>query len=92
MKRLLLAILVLGACAPVEPLPGLPSGKCSTAKLGNMVGQPASASLIARAKHRSGASMVRALHPGQIVTMEYRDGRLNVNVDERNRVKSFTCG
>jgi len=26
------------------------------------------------------------------VTMEYLNGRLNVNVDEKNRVKSFNCG
>jgi hypothetical protein len=91
-KRILLAAIALGGCAPVAPLPGLPSGKCSTSTLGNLIGQPATASLTARAKHRSGASMARTLRPGQIVTMEYLDGRLNVNVDKHNRVKSFACG
>ncbi len=92
MKRLLLIALVLGGCAPVAPLPGLPSGKCSTATLANLVGRPATASLIARARHRVGATAVRTIRPGQAVTMDYREGRLNVNVDDRNRVQSFTCG
>jgi uncharacterized protein YuzE len=48
--------------------------------------------LVNRAKRRAGASVVRVLKPGQIVTMEYLNGRLNVNVDEKNKVKSFTCG
>lgn len=92
MKRLLLIALALAGCVPVEPLPGLPGGKCSTEMLGDLVGRSASASLIAHARRRSGAVMARALRPGQIVTMEYREGRLNVNVDDRNRVRSFTCG
>jgi hypothetical protein len=92
MKRSLLIAFVLGGCAPVAPLPGLPSGKCSTAPLGNLVGRPATASLISRARHRVGATAVRTIRPGQAVTMDYREGRLNVNVDDRNRVRSFTCG
>jgi hypothetical protein len=92
MKRLLLTALVLGGCAPVAPLPGLPSGKCSTAMLGNLVGRAATAEVISRARHRSGATAVRTIRPGQAVTMDYRDGRLNVNVNDRNLVKSFTCG
>lgn len=86
------AATTLGGCAPVAPLPGLPSGECSTTALGNMVGRIATPMLVERAKRRAGASMVRVLRPGQIVTMEYRNGRLNVNVDDKNRVQRFTCG
>jgi hypothetical protein len=92
MKRLLFVPLMLAGCAPVAPLPGLPSGKCSTAALGNLVGRPATAALISRARHRVGATAARTIRPGQAVTMDYREGRLNVNVDSRNRVTSFSCG
>ena len=87
-----LTMFVVAACAPVAPLPGVPTGECSASGLGNLVGAVATPSLINRAKRRAGASVVRVLKPGQIVTMEYLNGRLNVNVDEKNRVKSFTCG
>ena len=87
-----LTMFVVAACAPVAPLPGVPTGECSAKGLENMVGRIATPSLISQAKRRSGASVARVLRPGQIVTMEYLNGRLNVNVDEKNRVKSFTCG
>lgn len=87
-----LTMFAVAACAPIAPLPGVPTGECSTTGLDNLVGRVATPSLISHAKRRSGASLARVLRPGQIVTMEYRNGRLNVNVDEKNRVKSFTCG
>lgn len=97
MKRALivafaLAIFAVAACAPIAPLPGVPTGECSAKGLGNLIGGSATPSLVNRAKRRAGASVVRVLKPGQIVTMEYLNGRLNVNVDDRNRVKSFNCG
>jgi len=92
MKKVLIVAFALTSCAPVAPLPGVPTGECSASGLGNLVGAAATPSLVNRAKRRAGASVVRVLKPGQIVTMEYLNGRLNVNVDDRNRVKSFTCG
>ncbi|WP_296613208.1 I78 family peptidase inhibitor [Sphingomonas sp.] len=96
MNKILIAALGLmfavAACAPVAPLPGAPTGECSAKGLDNMIGRIATPSLIDRAKRRSGASVARVLRPGQIVTMEYLNGRLNVNVDGKNRVKTLTCG
>ena len=87
-----LTMFAVASCAPVAPLPGVPTGECSAKGLENLIGAAATPSLVNRAKRRAGASVVRVLKPGQIVTMEYLNGRLNVNVDEKNRVKSFTCG
>jgi hypothetical protein len=87
-----LTMFVVAACAPVAPLPGVPTGECSAKGLGDLVGRAASPSLVSHAKRRAGASVARVLRPGEVVTMEYLNGRLNVNVDEKNRVKSFTCG
>jgi len=87
-----LTMFAVAACAPVAPLPGAPTGQCSAKGLDSMVGQLATPSLVNRAKRRAAASVARVLKPGQIVTMEYLSGRLNVNVDGKNRVKTFTCG
>lgn len=92
MKTVVLFVCALAGCAPVTPLPGVPRGKCSADHLGILVGRNASPALVERARHRAGASMVRVLRPGQAATMDYRSGRLNVNVDGRNRVQRFTCG
>jgi hypothetical protein len=93
MKRMMMVALLATACTPVSPLPAPPlRGKCSADGLGNLVGRVATLGLVNRARARSGASAARVLRPGQIVTMEFREGRLNVNVDESNRVKNFTCG
>ena len=67
-------------------------GACDAAGTESLVGRPASAELAAEAQQRSGARTVRWLQPGQIVTMEYRAGRLNIHLDARNRVESFACG
>jgi len=92
MKRIVLVGMLATACAPVAPLPGPPRAKCTIAPLGNLMGRVAMPMLVTRAQHRAGATIARVLRPGQVVTMEYREGRLNVNVDAGNRIKSFTCG
>lgn len=84
--------IALTSCAPVAPLPGLPTGQCSANGLGNLINRRAIPPVLAQAKKRSGASVVRVLRPGQIVTMEFLNGRLNVQVDDRNWIKSFNCG
>jgi hypothetical protein len=87
-----LTMFAVAACAPVAPLPGAPTGECSASGLGDLVGRSATPALVNRAKRRAGASVARILRPGEVVTMEYLNGRLNVNVDEKNQVKSFNCG
>lgn len=84
--------LILTACAPVAPLPGVPTGNCSTDGLGQFVNRRATPDVLARVKKRSGASVARVLRPGQVVTMEFLNGRLNVSVDDRNWIKRFNCG
>jgi hypothetical protein len=92
MKKIMVAAFLVTACTPAAQLPDMPSGKCSTTMLGKLIGRPATPGLVDRARRLSGASVSRLLRPGQIVTMEYREGRLNVNVDVRNVVTGFGCG
>ncbi len=37
-------------------------------------------------------AFIRVLQPGQMVTMEYRFGRINLNVDDNGVIVSVTCG
>lgn len=87
----------LAACtAPVaenaEPaVPSLGSG-CDAASVQDLIGQEATADLGAEIQQRTGAQSFRWLQPGQIVTMEFREDRVNVHLDAQNRVRSINCG
>jgi hypothetical protein len=88
------------ACASTTPPEGEPptesgnpgAAACDASKAQHLVGQAGTEELAAEAKRLSGASTVRFLRPGQIVTMEYLDSRLNVQVDEQNKVIAIRCG
>lgn len=56
------------------------------------LGQPATAEVVERARVDAGAQMARVLKPGQMVTMEYREGRLNIDVDAANVITNLRCG
>ena len=93
MKRMLAAALLLtAACTTVPPEDGGPAGRCSTSRLGDLVGRPATQELGAEAMRRSGALRLRWIRPGDVVTMDYSPQRLNVRLDGRNNVEGFTCG
>jgi hypothetical protein len=44
------------------------------------------------ARKDAGAERVRALKPGQAVTMEYLAGRLNLYLDASGRIERIGCG
>jgi len=103
MSRLLpfasLLTLSLSACAaPVPPNvrtggPLPPQHDPCTAEAANAyVGQVASADVVERVRGLARAEVARVLHPGDIVTMEARTGRLNIDVDERNIIVGVRCG
>ena len=77
------------AATPMPP----PTESCNAdaAKPGAM-GKVASADVVERARKDAGARMARVLKPGQMVTMEYAEGRLNIDVDAHNVVINLRCG
>ncbi len=81
--------ILLAACATV-PVEG--SGLCRTDGLNDLIGRAATSELGAEAMRRSGAERLRWIRPGDAVTMDYREDRLNVNLDSQNRVESLNCG
>lgn len=86
--------LAAAACAPAEAPAGADplAGPCDAAPLGNLVGRPFTDALRADALRRSGARTARVIQPGDVVTMDYRGDRLNINLTARNQVERFTCG
>ena len=89
--RAALAALALAGCATAAPAPSL-AGTCRADGLGDLVGRPADAALGAEAMRRSGATRLRWIRPGDMVTMDYSAVRLNVHLDARGRVERFACG
>lgn len=98
MKMMLAALLpITMACAAMpaedEPDPAGGSGhRCDASSLGNLVGRAATQELGAEALRRSGARALRWIRPGDVVTMDYREDRLNIHLDARDRVERFACG
>lgn len=92
MKRLALPVmLVLAGCVPEvsDPLPPAPApgGTCGAAELQGLVGQPAAVLQTMRF-----GTTVRIIRPGQAVTMDYSEGRLNIDIDATERIARVHCG
>lgn len=97
MRLAILAPLLLAACAqttaPTAPPTTSPApGACQAGPAGFAVGQVATPTLVAEAQRRAGAQRARVLRPGQVVTMEFDAGRLNLDVDAGDRVTRVRCG
>ena len=94
------AVLMAGCAAPSSaPAPAptpvasaLPVYQCNADGAKFAVGQPLTPQLEAAARSRAGAGTVRVLRPGDVATMEFNGGRLNLDVDARSRVTGVRCG
>jgi hypothetical protein len=69
-----------------------PGFRCEAGKGQGLVGQAATAQLGARALELTGARTLRWIRPGDIVTMDYRTDRLNIDLDGGDRVAAIRCG
>ena len=87
----LFAVACTPKSAPLHAV-GDAAAPCQVATLKAFTGRPGSAVLAADALAQSGARTIRWLKPGDLVTMEYREDRLNIRLDGRGIVKEFTCG
>ena len=91
--------LSLAACAATpssnDDAASLPPGStagCNAEAAQSAVGKQATAEVVEQARKDAGAQVARTLKPGQMVTMEFREGRLNVQVDDNNVVTGVRCG
>lgn len=56
------------------------------------VGQIADEALVAKVRADTHSERVRVIRPGMAVTMDWREDRLNLEVDADNRVLTVRCG
>jgi hypothetical protein len=97
MRAALAALTLLSGCASVaateQPAPAPASdAKCNAAPAQPLIGRQESLETGAEAQRLSGASRMRWIRPGQMVTMDYREDRLNIDLDDAGRITGLRCG
>jgi hypothetical protein len=99
MKAAIGALMMVNtACAvappaePDVPVHGDTGGSCNARPAQGLVGRPASSEVGQEAQRLTGARTMRWLRPGDMVTMEFSPGRLNIHLDAQNRVSRIVCG
>ena len=95
-------MLMTMGCAPLPaseppqeeevPVHGSTGRICNAEPAQSLVGRGASSELGAEAMRLSGAGKLRWIPPGARVTMDYREDRLNIELDGANRVTRIRCG
>jgi hypothetical protein len=56
------------------------------------VGRQATSEVGAEALRLTRAQRLRWIRPGDAVTMDYREDRLNIDLDAQGRVRALRCG
>ena len=87
---------VTAACAQVPPADAEPpaqgAGACDSAKARELVGRTPSKAVRAEALRLSGAKALREVPKDGVVTMDYREDRLNLYLDGAKKVERISCG
>ena len=97
-STMVLASLLLAGCSTpaaqkqAATTKAFTDGRCHSEAAQFTVGQQITAELIQQAQARSGAQMARGLKPDDMVTLDYRSDRLNLNTDANGRISSASCG
>jgi hypothetical protein len=101
-STLVLAGALLTGCrntpnSPQEPDKGAVTSesgyaRCDASAAQFAVGKQASSALLEQARVKAGAQTARVLGPHDMVTLEYRSDRLNLNADDSANVVRVNCG
>ncbi|MHC8400252.1 I78 family peptidase inhibitor [Pseudomonas sp. MDT1-17] len=96
----LLAVAMLAGCSTTstesttDPVTTTDTGhsRCEAKAAEFTIGKAASPALLEQARTRAGAQNARFLSPNDMVTLEYRSDRLNLNTDASRVVTRVNCG
>ena len=89
----LVVLLGLAACASQPATDAVASGgTCNAEPAQSHVGKPASDANLQAAFKASGAKGMRSIKPGQAVTMDYREDRVNIHQDASGNIERISCG
>ena len=88
------ALLAIAACAspPKAEAVAVADGACNAGPAQSYLGKPADAGNLQAAYKASGAKGMRSIKPGQAVTMDYREDRVNVYLDANGNIERIACG
>jgi hypothetical protein len=86
--------LSLAGCASSPPTAGAqpPSGVCNIEAARWAIGQGVNDEIVNRILRDTGSRDARVLRPGQMATMDYREDRVNVDVNDRGAITGLRCG
>lgn len=73
------------------PAPEEPAMTCQADKGQWAIGQIADEALVAKVKADTTSESIRVIKPDMMVTMDYREDRVNLDVDADNRVTAVRC-
>ena len=82
--------MLLSACATPAMPPS--ASACNADAIQPYVGQVATPTAVEAARKAAGAELVRALKPNDAATLDYRAERINILVDDANKILRATCG
>ncbi|HEY5972445.1 MAG TPA: I78 family peptidase inhibitor [Pseudoxanthomonas sp.] len=92
-------MLSLAACVPpasLQPPTGGPAaagdGVCHADRVAWAVGKEADQEVMGRVWRESGSGLIRPIAPGQAVTRDFRQDRINVHIDSNNVITQVACG
>lgn len=90
----------LAACASTGDDPAAPpadaavdgAGACNAAPAQQYVGRTADDATVQAAIRASGAAQSRVIDPDTMVTMDFREDRVNIWLDAAGKIDRITCG
>lgn len=94
MRYALIPLAVLGACTQTVQMPQEPKGPCvvDEALRRQFTGTKFRLDMRDEIQARANARVARVLRPDDAATMDYREDRLNILLDDDGRVNGFRCG
>ncbi|WP_019407745.1 I78 family peptidase inhibitor [Pseudomonas psychrophila] len=93
----LLAVVALSGCSSTSdavkaPVAEAGHTRCDAKAAAFAIGQKASSGLLEQARIKAGAQNARILLPHDVMTLEYRSDRLNLNADDNAIITRVNCG
>ena len=89
---------MLAACATTNP-PGAtpvhgvtPGHKCQASRTGKFIGQPDTLATAQAILLATKAAVLRVAEPNTMLTMDYREDRVTIWIDEAHKVAKIRCG
>ena len=84
----LIALPLMAACTSVPAQPAM----CDAAPAQSRLGEPYTEAMGAQLQELTGATILRAVHEGDPVTMDFRPERLTVVWNDERQIVKVSCG